>query len=540
MINTYESGVLEGVEGWRELRLSLDPEGESDCLDGILEAFRNAGGVYYILEGAYLDRDYVRAYAAFHHRVYAAPNKHCKRLHVFNRDLTDLEDLAPGDLASALEAAGAESYLGFLVLRPVVRAPVSWAVVAVPAGLSEPCELLVASEYSVHLLGAELKVTGAAATEQDGRTGSCAQAVIWGLARHFHNHHKGPWLSIIDVNAAALTPTDVDIAAMLPAGSRRLTADAMVRALKGLGYHPLVYRPNGEGDWYEPAHRIVGRYLDSGIPVIIGLNDDNGEHAVLAVGTVGHRSPPKEQSVTDPPGGASAAAGEDAEPELDLGPNIWDYATYLLVNDDQSGPYRRLAIGRADCAEEGDGSCLEDASFILPVLPETVFMPAEGAETVARRIVAFMTESRGELAKTEEEETSNDDEFFADDAELVARTYLSNGWKHAWRALRNDVPDELKEAMVRIGFPKWVWVTEFSLREDIEPTKPERRVRAHAVVDPTSSHLLDALDSAIAAHVPGHMLTVEYDQDKPGAPPFTAMQATLGTPQRYFAKARRG
>lgn len=557
MITTYESGLLERAEDWSVLRSQLNPDQESACLDGILEAFRNSRGTYFILERGYLDRDFIRAYGAFHHRVHTPHRKHCTRLHVFSRDLTELEDLAPRELAEALEAAARDCYLGFIVLRPLAKSPVSWAVVAMPNREGEPSELLVQSRISVHLLGAELRITGTALTEQDSRTGSCAQAAIWGVARHFHSLHRGPWYSMIDVTSAALSPTDEDMAAMLPAGSRMLTTDAMVRAMKTLGYHPLVYRqdalkngdqpeagmdeptdarPEPEPDWYEPAHRIVGRYLDSGIPVIIGLNSPRGRHAVVAVGAAGHRLPPEPEPEAQP---TDPADDGGVLPEHHLGPNSWDYATHFLVNDDQAGPYRRLAIRADDLVEEGYRHSLEDATFIMPVLPETVWMHAAGAETVARRILAFMSESRREVEPDGGAPDDPDLEFFSEEVHLVARTYLTQGWKHVRRALRNDVPDELKEAMNRLGLPKYVWVTEFSLRDDVAPANPaSRRVRAHVVVDPTSSHLLDVVESALIANIPGYFLVVEHDQDRPGTPPLIKLQATVEPPMRYSPKRR--
>lgn len=546
MINTYQSGVLNGA-AWQDLQADIDPRAGDEAnrnrfVDGLMRTLREAGGVYYILETAYIDRDFVRAYSSFFHRTHRPYPKHCSRLHVFTEDLTALESLSPAELAVELEKRAKTTYVGCVVLRPLENTPVSWALVSAPSFENDSTDILVRSDYTIHLLGAELVLTGIPVTEQDGRTGSCAQASIWAAARHMHNRRGDPWHSVVDITNAALDPTDADIATSLPPGSAKLTRDAMVRAMKAIGLHPQVYTK--EDEWFEKPHRIIARYLDSGIPVIVGMErpekNSVNEHAVLAVGIEGHRMPKS----TDRKEGDNPEAAEPDATGLSLGPTTSDFFTHLIVNDDQGGPYRRLAVQATDRVPESYDWCLDDdVTFIMPTLPDTVFVRAERAETIARLQIARVISEREDLIRSSDDEPEEalgvDPDFYGSAGNaaenLVARTYLTQGWKYAHRMLRNTAPDRLKSQLMRLNLPRYVWVTEFSLPEDVVERAPcVRRVRAHVVVDPTNG---PHWDSAIITHLPGLLATTGYDPDAPAANP-ELIVFVMTDDRTYFPKVR--
>lgn len=552
MFNDHVYGRLETTDDWIALRHEMDPGipdpeanqrvRRSEHLKGVLASFRNVGAVSYVRERVYVDQDFVQAYASFYYRSHRLQSKHCSRVHFFARDVRDLERAAPAERALALEEIGRQDYLGFVVIRPVRHAPVSWALVSATAlmeldgPVDERGEVLIRSPYEVHLLGARLEVSGVPVSEQDSRTGSCAQASIWSAARHLHKRYGEPWRSVVDITAAALTFTDADVATQLPHGSTKLSRDSMVRAMKNLGMHPVVYFRDRDAPWYEPAHRIVARYLDSGIPVIVGMEQDSDgcgeQHAVLAVGRQGHRAPP-----ASPPTGASAYDG-------------W---THLLVNDDQSGPYKSLAIdGEHRTGGTAYDWCLEDATFIMATLPEGVYMKPEVAEAVSRSRVSSMIEGRQEFedfAVTGGAEYSPVDRgaqhlgeeghealvraFDGAGAGLVARTYLTPGWKYAERMIRNNVCVPLKEELARMSLPKHVYVTEFSLPDHVSGADPcMHRISAHVVVDPTA----ESYDLPPIAHIPGLLIIDDADADYPDSEE-TVLYA-ISPDETYFPKVR--
>lgn len=488
---------------WDDLRRQLDARERSKLLPALLDSFRQAGAVHVIEEPAYIDRDYSAAYSAYYSTLYRSRSKYCRRFHFFASDLHDVwEANTMQEMAERLSDAGRDgAYLGYIVIRPLSHAPVSRALLASEkaAAFWPGAEISVRSTYSVHLMGAELRLEGAPVTEQDSLTGSCAQAAIWAAGRHIHNQHSMPWFSTVDITDAAVRPADSSLSTSLPIGGEALNCDNMVRALKAMGEHPIVYNPEVEGGpWSIPAVVTTARYLDSGIPVIIGFlphGEDKDGHAVVAVGTITNCDLP--------------FANEE--------PTRANRITHILVNDDQNGTYIKIPVH-----SDGQGSrSLETAMFLIIPLPAKVAMMAEYAEVAARDQIRSVTSDpnlylrKAQLEDDEIAAWSVDEGFYSTDSDrLVARTYLTQGWKYKHRLLRNLIADDFKTEVAQTHLPRFVWVTEFSLPEESGELDPcQATVRAHVVVDATSSR--HDGNSPLITHTPGLMLLETFESDRP-------------------------
>ena len=181
-------------------------------------------------------------------------------------------------------------------------------------------------------------------TQQHSRIGACAQAAIWMAARHFQSRHRGSvWASTVDITEGASKPTDHLLSLSVPAGSRGLTVEHMVRVLRSLGREPLLYHGNYDAatkttKWPAAIRPIavVDRYVNSGIPVIIGLSPwvagQDDFHAVLAVGHTIQKI--------------------DLAKVLPAKPTRVKYARFLLINDDQRGTNLRMELSASDALSE--------------------------------------------------------------------------------------------------------------------------------------------------------------------------------------------
>ncbi|EZP49948.1 hypothetical protein [Sphingomonas sp. RIT328] len=526
----FDYSDLKSDRNWDDLRKDLDRNGESRVLPQLLRTFRECGAVQCLEETAYIDRDFSDAFANFYSTLYRQRPRFCRRIHFFAVDVGPaLSAPTKGETARELEAA-TEHYLGHIVIRPLGHAPVGSAIVSTSHFEKPGTEIAVRSDFRVHVLGAELVVKGVPVTEQDKRTGACAQATIWTAGRHFHNRYAMPWFSITDITEAALTPTDSFLARSLPAGSDYLTDDNMVRALRAMGEFPIFYGSDGETGWDEHPRRKITRYLDSGIPVIVGLRRGEGVgHAVIAVGT--------------------RLGGTHAGSSPKYGATTGDRVEHILVHDDQRGVYLPLAVGKqstsnaAPCGEDRgpDDYTLDDALFLIVPLPNKVFIKAEVAETLARDKVSRVAKNRAQHLRDEHpglslEDWAVDPAFYATAAnDLVARTYLTLGWKYKRRLMRNMVDEELKNEVSGMQLPRYVWVTEFSLKDDVADTDPcRRRVRSHVLIDATGSGYEDPV---LVTHLPGIILAETFDPAEPGSPTRTKLHVLLEDAP-YFPKVR--
>ena len=85
---------------------------------------------------------------------------------------------------------------------------------------------------------------------------------------------------------------------------------------------------------------------------------------------------------------------------------------------------------------------------------------------------------------------------------VVARTYLTYGWKYKQRAIRNNLRADTKKVVRDLDVPRFVYVTEFSLTSQIDDRSlAERRILAHVVIDATAKH--HDLEAVLLFHAPG-------------------------------------
>lgn len=482
-------------------------------MQSILARVAELGGSYAVREVEYLDQDFTAEFAAFYSKVFKRHTKICQRFHFFVADLDALQsEPDPRVIAETLELLSTEEkYLGFMVVRPVPHAPVGRSVLAAPKSPDKmKSNLLVRAVYETHLLGATLRVTGVPLVQQDSRIGACAQASIWIAGRHFHTKHRGGWYSSPDITEEASKPTDNILSRSLPAGSGFLSIDNMVRALRAMGREPFAYIAEEIDTKSFPARvrwpksirpsDVIHRYVDSGIPVILGLVPWEREHAVgHAIVAVGHTI--KELSTTLP----------------DL-PTRASFCEAFLVNDDQRGAALRMPLLNGSQVAETPYSVDQHVWYLLIPLPKKVFLPAESAERVAwdllRRFptnvdaVKDLPQFKVGLACA-----AHQNNFITAIRanEIVSRTYLTFGWKYRRRTLRNICSNVVKNVVMGHELPRYVWVTEFGTLKKLNHLEPrDRRIAAHVVTDATSS---DFWNGNLIAHFPGMITRWHHDPE---------------------------
>ena len=93
---------------------------------------------------------------------------------------------------------------------------------------------------------------------------------------------------------------------------------------------------------------------------------------------------------------------------------------------------------------------------------------------------------------------------------VVARTYLTMGWKYKMRLREATSSDTLRSRIALHELPRMVWVTEFGLLADLNKFEPnERRIFGHCVTDATST---GPSQSPLVIHLPGFLwLTAHTD-----------------------------
>jgi hypothetical protein len=239
---------------------------------------------------------------------------------------------------------------------------------------------------------------------------------------------------------------------------------------------------------------IINRYVDSGIPVILALlpwsPHQQEWHANVVIG---HTLNVISENVS-----------------LLNNPTKSIFCGHFLVNDDQIGFNIRMPLcsGRSD--SQTPYSVFNNVAAIIVPLPSKVYIKAESAEALAwdaleqygHRIWPILKESFAkDIAKS-----IHMAEGFLDcihNNKVIARTYLTYGWKYKSRLCNNIVSSSIKSNILPERLPRYVWVTEFGTLSSFNKIDArERRVYAHVVVDATSN---EYSDTPLIVHMPAYL-----------------------------------
>ncbi|MFC1585028.1 hypothetical protein ACFL5V_05735, partial [Fibrobacterota bacterium] len=116
------------------------------------------GAVSFIKENSYVDRHFIQEYQKYYSLNFRQVNNKCKRLHFFKHKITKsrFEAFLLND-EDAIKIFQ-ESYLGFLVIRPIDTKPIGRTVLATVKDAQEEKRFFVTTSYDVHIAGSKLSV----------------------------------------------------------------------------------------------------------------------------------------------------------------------------------------------------------------------------------------------------------------------------------------------------------------------------------------------------------------------------------------------
>lgn len=210
-----------------------------------------------------------------------------------------------------------------------------------------------------------------------------------------------------------------------------------------------------------------------------------------------------------------------------------------MVNDDQQGANLRLAAEPNSPIGEVSHNVQDNTIVLIIPLPSKVYLPAETAETLAWAILdlyvadwpSHKVKNVGGLGASEK---SGDEVVSAHASNtIVARTYLTYGWKYKHRAIRNNLNANVKKIVRNLDVPRYVYVTEFSLTSQLDDrVLAERRVIAHVVVDATAKH--HDFEPVLLFHAPGICLWHAHGQNND----MVRYVVSSADDKEYFPKAR--
>lgn len=393
-------------------------------LRATLQHALSAGAKTILLQDAVRDPDFVEEYEAFYSKQQKVVSNLCRRLHFFS---INSQSGAPTQDSNAvlsfIDGAAPDSYLGFVTLRPLRHAPVGPSILPPLSYAAVTCR----DSFPVHIAGRDFSVSGTPYLQQDNAVGACAQVSIWVALRTLRKR----------LGNSAFSPAELTIAATKHLANNRifpgrdgLTLNQMLEAIRSAGHDPLAIDLSNLGqkppsDRAEAALKFAIPYLDSGLPVILGLNNPTGGHAVVAIG------------FTPSPLGTPL-------------PNA------LTIHNDNAGCY--LDLPRIPPAP--NAYALSEAVVLITPLPKGICMSAAEAETLAGAAINFAVNSfLINLPPIVSVIAGN--ALPGNIPELEPRVFLST--RHSfrqWAMNATDIDSATKTTYRTSELPRFIWVVE--------------------------------------------------------------------------------
>lgn len=400
------------------------------CLDVALEC----GASTLVIETRYLDLDYRSEYSAYFSRTFAPIPDSTHRLHFFS------EIIEPDQVADLPESPG---YLGYVIVRPAPNGPVSRAMLTPPPSIEEAITTVVSE--TVHLFGQPLTVRAVPFAQQDTQLGACAHVAAW--VCHYTAFLRGdvgrrPRADFsLQANAslhpARSLPTQGLTVNQLSDLFRTFDLPAIFYALGELPEQPLPWQPPAPqppahapgsppphpGTWDVRVVPLLCRYLNSGMPVLVGTQD----HAFVVCG---YRRNPTNLNWID-----------------------------FYRNDDQRGPYLPMANVLAD-VDPLTGHAHSLWQTVHVPAPDKIWLSPEAAERVGGLLMqnASAAASTAVATITGSAVDSIDDLIAAESFSL--RTYVASSNRFKASLSARGLPPELVRRYRLARMPRFVLVVE--------------------------------------------------------------------------------
>lgn len=430
----------------------------------LVEHLGSLGTTTLLIQDGVRDPDFLQEHEAFYSKQHRAISRHCIRIHAFRRQLPAAGPTADrSEVLSFIDAAANDEgcYLGFTTIRPLRHAPVGATIVAPLASRPTLCRDI----FPVHIAGTAFNVAGTPYLQQDNAVGACAQASIWMALRTIRKRSGNSAYSPAELTLSATRYLTLD--RVFP-GRKGLTIQQMVAAITAADHDPLVIQlaePPNKADANEVLKQALP-YLDSGLPVILGLMHPlSGGHAVVAIGV--------------------DSAHQNSIPDG------------LVIHNDNQGPYRLLP---KTTPQGSDEYALEQTFSLIVPLPQGVFMSA--AEALPQAInhlqfwlTAFLSTPLGPNSASPV-------------VPLVLRTYLCP--RHTFRQWAKDCNelDPVAADIYRTGeMPKLVWVVEVHEAATFIPASAANPSRLGEVVLDAAADAEHG-DALVFLRIASQMLTV--------------------------------
>ncbi len=488
--NSFE---IEPVES-RESLLSLTAKfGDNDPpLKRIFQIVLSQGCRTIVVEKNYEDAEYRSEYENFYKKIFKPPPDKTERLHFFSCDVKK-QDIVK---LSTFQ----DNYLGFCVLRPFIKQRVANAVISSikESNKHKRLFILCLQKFPVEISVSEnntqkLTVEGFPFIQQDGHFGRCSHVSLTTINR-FLKFGTGEKECVVN-DIVRYSSKAVEIKSEVPEPG--LSPYQISHTLQEMGYTPLIYCYSNTIKGRFSAERILYHYMESCIPVMLGVHTPLGFHALTVIG---HSFEPdlwwpiaKVGYYGEKPSGGTHHCSAS-------------WAQNFIVNDDNLGPYMAIPKWFLTLIEN-----TRELIIVVP-LPRDVNVQGEDVEERSYRLAKDESALDYMSSLMEEEKLSSKTKDWCRTflnhlvtGDLVLRTFLVDSKK-----FKDTHPsDVLRQFYQSIDMPPKIWLTEISIPELFSVL----RLRVGEVITDSTRNVRFG-DTFLTLHLPGILITRDPNTGK--------------------------
>lgn len=339
-------------------------------------------------------------------------------------------------------------YQGFMVLRPTELNIVGRNGIS-PNIYNNQDFVICKTKLPASVNGLKLEVEAFPASSQDEETMVCAETAVWSLMEYYGNKYA-EYTPVRPSHIIKLLKNKV-FERQLP--SSGLTNDQICYLLKNLNFQPVIRPISDDADGYAE----IGAYVESGIPIVLTINNVEEYDAEKVNNLIAHAFLCIGHENVSP----DAINGIVAE-KRDGYPSIVDFdkikKRFVFVDDNFPVYAMDFLDSPTDRYNDDCVSLKEDwlackIKFAIVPLYEKILLLPGLVKEMAKAFLFYLRIDEGK--------------------EITMRTFLASSRSYRDYVCRSSMPQQMKELILNLYLPKFIWVVELSTRKGLKENYAE-------------------------------------------------------------------
>lgn len=383
-----------------------------------------------VVEYPYVDKVFRNSYYRYYSAKAQSVSRDCIRLSFL---IDTMPSLAGTPMIPDIWT---NQYRGFMVLRPTELNPVGRNGIS-PSIYKDNDFVICKTNLPSSVNGLKVSVEAFPASSQDSETMVCAETAVWALMEYYGNRYAE--YSPVRPSHIIRLLKEKSFSRQLP--SKGLTCEQICFLLKNLNFQPILHPIANNKD----GLCSISSFVESGIPAILAISNigDDGKckeakcivHAIICIG---HQNI-QEKAIDN--GVAEKISSFD----------VLDYDTlekkFVFIDDNYPAYCMDFLTSPAERYTDNSWKACRIRHAVFPLYEKILLVPSL-VKTMAKQYLGICHIKQGE--------------------EVTIRTFLASNRSYRNYVCRNNMPQHLKDRILNLYLPKFIWVVEISTRQGLK------------------------------------------------------------------------